>query len=107
MRVKVSKIEGVEHPVLGIGKQIYFTQKIGTIKNPIRGQTEEARLVSDIMVQVQQVMPQMLPMMSQPQALKIMLFLTEDEYEDLGVNFEVNQEYEVSLSNGKLEFKLL
>jgi len=59
------------------------------------------------MVQVQQVMPQMLPMMSQPQALKIMLFLTEDEYEDLGVNFEVNQEYEVSLSNGKLEFKLL
>jgi len=36
---------------------------------------------------------------------KIILFLTEQEYEQLGINFDVNQLYEIELSNGSVKFK--
>ena len=36
---------------------------------------------------------------------KIILFLTEAEYEMLGIDFDVNQVYEVELKNQSITFK--
>jgi len=33
------------------------------------------------------------------------LFLTEQEYEEFGINFDVNQVYDLSLSNQAISFK--
>jgi hypothetical protein len=36
---------------------------------------------------------------------KIILFLTEEEYEKLGIDFDVNQIYEVELKNQSITFR--
>ncbi|MCS7127474.1 MAG: arcadin 1 [Thaumarchaeota archaeon] len=36
---------------------------------------------------------------------KMVLYLTEEEYERLGVRFEVNDEYELVMEEGKLAFQ--
>jgi hypothetical protein len=35
---------------------------------------------------------------------KVILFLTEQEYESLGIEFDVNQIYEIKLENQTLKF---
>jgi hypothetical protein len=35
---------------------------------------------------------------------KIILFLTEQEYESLGIEFDVNQIYDINLENQSLRF---
>jgi hypothetical protein len=55
-----------------------------------------------------QVMQQQMPFLQQRTQLaipKILLFLTEQEYDNLGIDFDVNQVFEVTLENQGIKFK--
>ena len=70
----------------------------------IKPQTEEARMVQDVM----QALQQQLPVMGQQAQFafpKVILFLTEQEYERLGIDFDVNQLYELELSGQAIRFR--
>jgi hypothetical protein len=53
---------------------------------------------------MQQQLP-MLPMKGQFAVPKIILFLTEQEYESLSIDFDVNQVYEITLEDQAVKFK--
>jgi hypothetical protein len=56
---------------------------------------------------VVQALQQQLPIQSMRTGMsvpKIILFLTEEEYDQLEIKFDVNQVYEVELSNHTLKF---
>jgi len=70
----------------------------------VRPQSDEAKMAQDILQAMQQQMP-FLPQRTQLSTPKILLFLTEQEYDDLGIGFDVNQVYEVLLENQSVRFK--
>jgi hypothetical protein len=63
------------------------------------GGTEEANMIKGIMGQFQSM--GIFPMRDSP---KINLFLSESEYDLLGVRFEVNEVYDMILKDGSIRF---
>jgi hypothetical protein len=61
-------------------------------------------MAQDIMQALQTQMP-FLPQRTQMATPKIILFLTEQEYDNFGVTFDVNQVYEVALENQTIRFR--
>ncbi len=56
---------------------------------------------------VVQALQQQLPVQTMRKGFnlpKIILFLTEQEYDMLGIKFDVNQVYELELSKNRIEF---
>ncbi|MBS7654693.1 MAG: arcadin 1 [Candidatus Bathyarchaeia archaeon] len=104
MRVKVQKIESFRDLEGNIGKRIELVQEDMTPRFAIRPESEEARIVQDMVRTLQQQIP-LFSIQSQVVMPKIILFLTEREYEDLGVDFDVNQVYDVELSGHSMKFK--
>jgi len=104
LRVKVQRIESITDPSGSMGKRIELVEEDVVPSFAIRPPTEEARIVQDVFKALQQQMP-MLGVRTQLNAPKIILFLTEAEYEELGVKFDVNQLFEVDLSSHTLRFK--
>jgi hypothetical protein len=104
MRVKVQKIESFRDLEGNIGKRIELVQEDITPRFAIRPESEEARIVQDMVRTLQQQIP-LFSIQSQVVMPKIILFLTEREYEDLGVDFDVNQIYEVELSGQSMKFR--
>jgi hypothetical protein len=70
----------------------------------IRPATEEGRMVQDVVQALQQQLPVMGPH-TNIAFPKIVLFLTEEEYDQLGIIFDVNQIYEIELTNQTIKFK--
>jgi len=104
VRVRVQRIESIKSPEGNLGKRVELVEETVVPRFPMRPPTEEARMVQEVIQALQQQFPifGMQPHISVP---KIILFLTEHEYENLGVRFEVNQIYDVHLSNGTITFK--
>ena len=61
-------------------------------------------MAQEVMQALQQQMP-FLPQRTQMATPKIILFLTEHEYDSLGITFDVNQIYEVVLENQAIQFR--
>ena len=61
-------------------------------------------MAQDILQALQTQMP-FLPQRQQMATPKIVLFLTEHEYDSLGIVFDVNQVYEVLLENQTIRFR--
>lgn len=104
VRVRVQRIESIRDPEGNLGKRIELLEDRVIPRFVIKPQTEEARMAQDIMQAIQQ----QLPIMSQPTQFgfpKIILFLTEQEYERLGIDFDVNQVYELELSGQAIRFR--
>ena len=106
MRVRVHRIESIRTPEGNLGKRIELVEESVVPRFAIRPQTEEARMVQDVVRALQQQLP-MFPVQSQIHAPKIILFLAEHEYEELGISFNVNQVYDVGLSNETISFKVV
>jgi len=104
MRVRVQRIESTKDPTGRLGKRVELVEENFVPQFAIRPPTEEARLVQDLVRTLQQQMP-MLGIRTQFSSPKIILFLTEQEYEELGVRFDVNQVYEVELRKQSIEFR--
>ena len=103
-RVRVNKIESTRDLDGNLGKRIELLEEQQEV-NPyvLRPQSDEAKMAQDIMQALQQQMP-FLPQKTQLATPKIILFLTEQEYDSLGINFDVNQVYEVNLENQTIHF---
>ena len=104
VRVRVQRIESIRDPEGNLGKRIELLEDRIMPHMVIKPQTEEARMVQDVM----QALQQQLPMMGQQSQFafpKLVLFLTEQEYESLGVDFDVNQVYELELSGETIRFR--
>ncbi|MEJ5328423.1 MAG: arcadin 1 [Candidatus Bathyarchaeia archaeon] len=102
-RVRVNKIESTRDLDGNLGKRIELVEEREISPFVVRPQSEEAKMAQDIMQILQQQMP-FLQQRTQLAIPKILLFLTEQEYDDLGINFDVNQVYEVTLENQSIKF---
>ena len=103
-RVRVNKIESTRDLDGNLGKRIELVEEREVSPYVLRPQSDEAKVAQDIMQAIQQQMP-FLPQRTQMAIPKILLFLTEQEYDSLGINFDVNQLYEVALENQGIKFK--
>jgi len=104
-RVRVNRIESIQDIDGNLGKRIELIEEREIPRFVVRPQTEEARVVQDVMQALQQQLPMMAPPRGQFTVPKIILFLTEQEYESLGIDFDVNQIYEVKLENESIKFR--
>lgn len=104
MRVRVQRIESMKDPEGKLGKRIELVEESVVPRFAIRPPTEEARMVQEVVRTLQQQLP-MFAMQPQINIPKIILFLTEEEYEELGASFNVNQVYEVELTNETIRFR--
>lgn len=103
-RVRVNKIESTKDLDGNLGKRIELLEEREVNPYIVRPQTDEAKMVQDVMQALQQQMP-FLPQRTQMATPKIILFLTEQEYDSLGITFDVNQVYEVVLENQAINFR--
>jgi len=103
-RVRVQKIESIRDPEGNLGKRIELIEDRVIPRFAVRPSTEEARMAQDVLKVLQQQLP-MLTTRTQFALPKVILFLTEQEYEGLGIDFDVNQIYELELSNQAIKFK--
>jgi len=103
-RVRVQKIESIRDPEGNLGKRIELMEDRVIPRFAVRPSTEEARMAQDVIKALQQQLP-MLTTRTEFALPKIILFLTEREYEELGIDFAVNQIYELELSNQAIRFK--
>ena len=87
-----------------MGKRIELVEEREISPYVVRPQTDEAKLAQDLMQAIQTQMP-FLPQRTQMANPKIVLFLTEQEYDSLCIDFDVNQIYEVALDNQSIRFK--
>ena len=104
-RVRVNKIESTRDLDGNLGKRIELIEEREVLGSNfvMRPQTDEAKMVQDVLQALQQQMP-MFPQKQQMGTPKILLFLTEQEYDNLGITFDVNQVYEVTLANQGIKF---
>jgi len=103
-RVRVQKIESIRDPEGNLGKRIELVEERVIPRFAVRPESEEARMVQSVVQALQKQLP-MFTAKSQFTLPKIILFLTEAEYEKLGINFDVNQVYEVELVEQAIKFK--
>ncbi len=102
-RIRVSKIESHRDVDGNLGKRIELVEEREVSNFPMRPATDEAKMIQDVLQQLQQQMPMFSPR-QQIAVPKILLFLTESEYDSLGISFDVNQVYEVTLENQSIKF---
>jgi len=103
-RVRVSKIESNRDLDGNLGKRIELLEEREVNPYILRPQSDEAKMAQDVMQALQQQMP-FLPQKGQLAMPKIILFLTEQEYDSFGITFDVNQVYEVVLENQAIHFR--
>ncbi|MEM3824311.1 MAG: arcadin 1, partial [Candidatus Bathyarchaeia archaeon] len=87
-----------------LGKRIELVEERQIPRFVVRPQSEEAKMVQEVLQAVQQQLP-LFPARTEFAIPKIILFLTEQEYESLGIDFDVNQTYEIWLENQNIRFK--
>jgi hypothetical protein len=104
-RIRVQKIESVKDPEGNLGKRIELIEDRVIPRFAVRPATEEARMVQEVMKSLQQQLPVLATQNTQLALPKMILFLTESEYERLGINFDVNQIYELELFGQSIGFK--
>jgi len=103
-RVRVNKIESTRDLDGNLGKKIELVEEREISPYVVRPQTDEAKLAQDLIQALQTQMP-FLPQRTQLANPKILLFLTEQEYDSLAIDFDVNQVYEVILDSQGIRFK--
>jgi hypothetical protein len=103
-RVRVNKIESIRDLDGNLGKRIELVEEREIPHFVVRPQSEEAKMVQEVLQAVQQQLP-IFPARTEFAVPKIILFLTEQEYESLGIDFDVNQTYEIWLENQNIKFK--
>lgn len=104
LTLHVKKIEGYKDADGKLGKVIELVEE-RPLRSPIIANAEIGEVVSQTMQTLQTVFPQMKFMRGFLSAPKMILFLTEEETDELGVNFEVNKAYIINMENRKIEFK--
>jgi hypothetical protein len=103
-RVRVNKIESIRDLDGNLGKRVELVEERQISRFVVKPQTEEAKVAQDIFQALQQQLP-MFPARTEFANPKMILFLTEQEYEGLDIEFDVNQIYEITLENQSIRFR--
>ena len=103
-KVRVNKIESTRDLDGNLGKRIELVEEREISRYVMRPQSDEGKMAADILQALQTQMP-FLPQRTQIANPKILLFLTEQEYDNLSIDFDVNQVYEVVLENQNIRLK--
>ena len=104
IRVRVQRIESIRDPEGNLGKRIELIEDRVIPRFAIQPATEEARMVQGVVQALRRQLP-MVPSQNKFSLPKLILFLTAQEYDELSVDFDVNQVYELELSKKTLKFK--
>jgi hypothetical protein len=105
IRVRVQRIESIKDPEGNLGKRIELIEERVIPRFAIKPASEEARVAQEVFQALQQQLPMLPVAQTQFTLPKIILFLTEQEYDKLGIDFDVNQIYEIELSNQTIKFR--
>lgn len=100
----MNKIESTRDLDGNLGKRIELLEEREIPRFAVRAQSEEGQVVQDVLQAMQQQMPMLQPR-TQFAIPKIILFLTEQEYESLGIEFDVNQIYDITLESQAIKFR--
>jgi len=102
IRLRVNRIESYRDIAGTLGKKIELVEDQDLPGGFGVAQSEEGRIVGEVMLQLQKGLGAM-PMRewSNP---KLWLFLTEEQYEALGIPLDVNQTYDVAFQDQTIKF---
>ena len=108
--LRVARVESYETLEGDLGRRIELVEEKPTTAplTPVRGTSEEVRLAHELAQTMFQAMQMHIPFFRVGRKLKapkIILFLTEQECEELGLEFNVNQLYDVEFSRGSIRFR--
>ncbi len=110
-RVRVFRVTAYTDPDTGRpGKVVELVEVRSTYQQSTRGViTEEFVMAQQLFQSLVSQLQSMgfMPIQRDRFLPKIVLYLTEEEYERLGVRFEVNEEFELVMEEGRLIFKRL
>ena len=105
-RVKVNRISSVTDPLTGLpAKQIELVEVRDSRRPDMFPASDEARVVQGMISQLQSM--GLMPQMREMGYSKIVMTLTESEYDMLGIRLDVNEVYELDIRNGSLSLKKL
>jgi len=100
--VRVNKIESYRDLNGSLGKKVEIVEDPEEDHSSVFKASEEATMINEVLLTVQKAMPGL--QMPRPVSPKMILFLTEDEYEDLCVTLDVNQTYNVTFEGAAIKF---
>jgi hypothetical protein len=103
-RVKVNRISGVTDPLTGMpAKQIELVEVRDSRRPDMFPVSDEARVVQGMVSQLQSM--GLMPQIRELGYSKVIMTLTESEYDMLGMRLDVNEIYELDIRNGSLTLK--
>lgn len=103
-RVKVSRISGVTDPLTGLpAKQIELVEVRDNRRPEMFPASDEARVVQGMVSQLQTM--GLMPQIRELGYSKVVMTLTESEYDMLGMRLDVNEVYDLDIRNGSLTLK--
>jgi Arcadin 1 len=103
-KVKVSRISGVTDPLTGLpAKQIELVEIRDNRRPEMFPANDEAKVVQGMVSQLQSM--GLMPQIRELGYSKVVMTLTESEYDMLGIRLDVNEVYELEIRNGSLTLK--
>jgi hypothetical protein len=103
--VKVLRVTSITDPETGLpGRQIELVEhRQRQIAPRAYGGSGDMAFVQNIISQLQST--GLFPQVREITLPKIILYLKEDEYSMLGIDFDVNELYEITMKDGTISFK--
>jgi hypothetical protein len=103
-KVKVNRISSVTDPLTGLpAKQIELVEVRDARRPDMFPSTDEGRVVQGMVSQLQAM--GLMPQMREFGYSKVVMTLTESEYDMLGIRLDVNEVYELDIRNGSIGLK--
>ena len=99
--VRVNKIESYRDLNGSLGKKIELVEENQDHSNALVPEEVQA-VISSVKTVLAQMGPQI--QLTKPVMPKMILFLTEDEYDDLDVSLDVNQTYQILFEGQAIKF---
>jgi len=106
--VRVHRVSSIRDPDTGrYGKVIELVEERRVQSPPVRitGVPQESMIFHSMMQDLANYLQSLGLSMAGSLKPKMTLFLTEEEYEMLGVKLDVNEVYELEFKNGSITFK--
>ena len=105
-RVKVNRINSATDPLTGLpAKQIELVEVRDARRPDMFPASDEAKVVQGMISQLQSM--GLMPQMRELGYSKIVMTLTESEYDMLGMRLDVNEVYDLEIRNGSITLKKL
>lgn len=100
----MNRISGVTDPLTGLpAKQIELVEVRDARRPDMFPTSDEGRVVQGMISQLQSM--GLMPQMREFGFSKVIMTLTESEYDMLGIRLDVNETYELDIRNGSLTLK--